>query len=61
MTSARAPIPCTIAPWLTVRNGEQALRFYQQAFGATVVYRLEDPNAGISGAALGRGRRVLAE
>jgi PhnB protein len=47
MSSARAPIPCTIAPWLTVRNGEQALRFYQQAFGAKVVYRLEDPNAGI--------------
>jgi PhnB protein len=47
MSSARAPIPCTIAPWLTVRNGEQALRFYQQAFGAKVIYRLEDPNAGI--------------
>ena len=47
MSSARAPIPCTIAPWLTVRNGEQALRFYQKAFGATVVYRLADPDAGI--------------
>jgi PhnB protein len=42
-----APIPCTLAPWLTVRNGQQALHFYQQAFGATVVYRLEDPDAGI--------------
>ena len=47
MSSPRPPIPCTIAPWLTVRNGEQALRFYQQAFGATVVHRLEDPGAGV--------------
>jgi PhnB protein len=47
MISARTPIPCTIAPWLTVRNGEQALRFYQKAFGATVVYRLADPDAGV--------------
>lgn len=50
-------LDCT---WLTVRNGEQALRFYQQAFGATVVYRLEDPDAG-RGATLYRGRGVLAE
>jgi PhnB protein len=47
MSSARGPITCTIAPWLTVRNGEQALRFYQEAFGATVVYRLQDPGAGV--------------
>jgi PhnB protein len=47
MSSARVPIPCTIAPWLTVREGEQALRFYHQAFGATVVYRLEDSGAGV--------------
>jgi hypothetical protein len=36
-----------IAPWLTVRNGEQTLSFYHQAFGAKVVYRLEDPGAGV--------------
>jgi PhnB protein len=47
MSSASAPIACTIAPWLTVRDGEQALRFYQQAFGAKVVYRLPDPGAGV--------------
>jgi PhnB protein len=47
MSSARVPIPCSIAPWLTVRNGQQALRFYQEAFGATVVYRLQDPGAGV--------------
>jgi PhnB protein len=47
MSSARVSISCAIAPWLTVRNGEKALRFYQEAFGATVVYRLEDPGAGV--------------
>ncbi|HSY66296.1 MAG TPA: hypothetical protein VK829_17005, partial [Terriglobales bacterium] len=47
MSSPRVSIPCTIAPWLTVRNGEQALRFYQEAFGAMVVYRLDDPGAGV--------------
>jgi PhnB protein len=47
MSSPRVPIACSIAPWLTVRDGGQALRFYQQAFGATVVYRLEDPDAGV--------------
>jgi PhnB protein len=47
MNSACVPIPCTIAPWLTVRNGEQALRFYREAFGATVVYQLKDPSAGV--------------
>jgi len=47
MSAARVPIPCSIAPWLTVRDGLQALRFYQEAFGAAVVYRLEDPAAGV--------------
>ena len=47
MSPARVSISCTIAPWLTVRKGEQALRFYQEAFGATVAYRLEDPGAGV--------------
>jgi len=47
MSAARVPIPCSIAPWLTVRDGLQALRFYQEAFGAVVVYRLEDPAAGV--------------
>ena len=47
MSAARVPIPRSIAPWLTVRDGLQALRFYQEAFGAAVVYRLEDPDAGV--------------
>ena len=47
MSSSGVPTSCTIAPWLTVRNGEQALRFYRDAFGAKVVYRLEEPGAGV--------------
>src|SRR5580700_21695 len=47
MSSSRVAIPCTIAPWLTVRDGQQALCFYRDAFGAKVVYRLEDPGAGV--------------
>jgi PhnB protein len=47
MSSVRVSIPCTIVPWLTVRDGDQALRFYHEAFGATMVYRLEDPAAGV--------------
>jgi PhnB protein len=38
---------CSVAPWLTVRNGEDAVRFYKAAFGACEVYRLEDPGGGV--------------
>jgi PhnB protein len=31
-----------IQPWLTVPDGEAALDFYQAAFGARIVYRLEE-------------------
>jgi PhnB protein len=47
MNSSGDSIHCTIAPWLAVRDGEQALCFYCEAFGAKVVYRLEDPGAGV--------------
>ena len=36
-----ASYPCSIAPWLSVRNSAQAVDFYKSAFGATEVYRLE--------------------
>jgi len=39
--------PCSIAPWLSVRNGAQAVDFYKSAFGATEVYRLEAPGGGV--------------
>jgi PhnB protein len=44
---AGASFPCTIAPWLSVRNGAQAVDFYKSAFGATEIYRLEDPGGGL--------------
>ena len=40
-------VRCTIAPWLSVRNGTQAVAFYKSAFGATEVYRLDVPGGGL--------------
>ncbi len=40
-------LPCSIAPWLSVRNSAQAVDFYKSAFGATEVYRLEVPGGGV--------------
>jgi PhnB protein len=37
-----APVPTTIAPWLSVRNGASAVDFYKSAFGATEVFRMEE-------------------
>jgi PhnB protein len=34
---------CSIAPFLSVRNGARAVDFYKSAFGAIEVYRIEDP------------------
>ena len=38
---------CSIAPWLSVGNGRQAIAFYQSAFGAAEVYHLDDPGGGV--------------
>jgi PhnB protein len=37
----------TIAPWLSVRNGGQAVEFYKLAFDAIEVFRLEAPDGGV--------------
>ena len=42
-TDAGASIVCSIAPMLPVRNGARAVEFYKAAFGASEVYRVEDP------------------
>ena len=34
----------SIAPWLSVRDGKTALNFYQEAFGAVIVYKLDTPD-----------------
>ena len=46
-SEAGASLRPSIAPWLSVRNGAQAVEFYKSAFGATEVYRLEVPGGGI--------------
>jgi PhnB protein len=42
-----SPIPTTLAPFLSVRNGAKAVDFYKSAFGAEELFRHEDPTAGI--------------
>jgi len=41
------PIACSIAPWLSVRDGARAVEFYESALGAVEVYRMEDPGGGL--------------
>jgi PhnB protein len=45
--AASAKFRCTIAPWLSVRNSARAVDFYKSAFGATEVFRLEDPGGSV--------------
>jgi hypothetical protein len=40
-------VKCSIAPWLSVRDGAQAVDFYKAAFKAAEVYRLDVPDGGI--------------
>ncbi len=37
----------TIAPMLSVRNGARAIEFYKAAFGASELYRVEDPSGAV--------------
>ena len=41
------PLSTTIAPWLSIRGGANAVEFYKTAFGAVEVYRLDDPSGGV--------------
>jgi PhnB protein len=34
---------CSLAPWLSVPDGERSIAFYKSAFGAVEVYRLDMP------------------
>src|SRR5271170_3697992 len=45
--AAGASFPCSIAPWLSVRNGAKAVEFYKSAFGAMEVYRLDGPEGSV--------------
>jgi PhnB protein len=42
---AKQSFACSLAPWLSVRNGAKAVDFYKSAFGAREVYHLDGPNA----------------
>jgi len=46
-SNKKSVVTTSIAPWLTVRNGEAAVSFYKAAFGAIEVYRLDVPEAGV--------------
>jgi PhnB protein len=52
------PIP-NIAPWLAVRDAQQAVAFYAAAFGATELYRLDGDNGRIEVAQLSIGGATL--
>lgn len=39
--------PCSIAAWLSVRNGAEAVNFYKSAFGAVEVYRFDGPEGSV--------------
>lgn len=39
--------PISIAPLLSVRNGSRAVEFYELAFGAVEVFRIEDPSGAV--------------
>jgi PhnB protein len=47
MTNTEIKHSSSIAPWLSVRNGSNAVEFYKSAFGAIEVYRLEIPDGGL--------------
>ena len=46
-TGENSNIRTSIVPWLSVRNGEAAVSYYKQAFGAAEVYRLEIPDGSV--------------
>jgi PhnB protein len=45
--SAHAASKTSIEPMLSVRRGAQAVEFYQSAFGATVLYRIDGDDGSV--------------
>jgi PhnB protein len=45
--TTKSPTAVSVAPSLSVRNGARAVEFYKIAFGATEVYRVEDPGGSV--------------
>lgn len=48
-------VHASIAPWLSVRNAENAAKFYKSAFNASELYRLEEDNGKLAIAQLAIG------
>jgi len=50
MSSTVKPIPegyHTVTPYLIINGAAEALEFYKKAFGATELFRMEQPNGKI--------------
>ncbi|HKD81400.1 MAG TPA: VOC family protein [Candidatus Angelobacter sp.] len=47
MTAAGTQFRCSVAPWLSVRNGAKAVEFYKSAFGATETFRIDAPDGAV--------------
>jgi PhnB protein len=47
ITQPSSSVASSIAPLLSVRRGAAAVEFYKTAFGATEVYRVEDPSGAV--------------
>src|SRR5215467_15031972 len=45
--AAGSQFKCSIAPWLSVRNGANAVEFYKAAFGASEVFRIDAPDGAV--------------
>lgn len=66
MPSSVKPVPegyCAVTPFLMVHDAAAAIAFYQRAFGAKEVLRMEGPGGKIAHAELniGRGKIMLAD
>jgi PhnB protein len=66
MPASVRPVPAgyhTVTPYLHVADGQAAIEFYKQAFGAKEIYRLEGPPGKIGHAELqiGDSRIMLAD
>lgn len=46
-SAGEVAISRSIAPMLSVRQGARAVEFYRAAFGASEVYRMEDPDGAV--------------
>jgi PhnB protein len=53
----------SVTPYLTVKGGKKALEFYQKAFGAEIVYKLDMPDGRLGHAELqiGNSRIMLSD